>query len=152
MLEEMPTEVLNPQRVRRRILMLEKLQADPEFVQTMTRPLNIVASAKKKGIPFATEGALARIDVAALDSVEAVTLYTLLKSQEESLRRSVAEGNGLQITRAVENLADPIRKFFDSTMVMAEEEDIRFARLSLMQATSDQILCVGDFSKLVVAG
>ncbi|MBS1721175.1 MAG: glycine--tRNA ligase subunit beta [Armatimonadetes bacterium] len=152
MLEEVPTEVLNPQRVRRRILMLEKLQADPEFVQTMTRPLNIVASAKKKEIPFATEGALAQIDVAALDSVEAVTLYTLLKSQEESLQRSVAEGNGLQITRAVENLADPIRKFFDSTMVMAEEEDIRFARLSLMQATSDQILCVGDFSKLVVAG
>ena len=49
-------------------------------------------------------------------------------------------------------LRQPIDAFFDSTMVMAEDEHVRFARLTLLEACRHDILLGGDFSKVVIEG
>lgn len=148
-LEDMPESVTNPRAVKMRCLVLESLSKDKEFVQTATRPLNIVASAAKKGEPFEKDSPLESIDVAAIDSVDGVTLYRVLKDQQATLESAMLSLDGYQVAEHVRRLAGPINAFFDTTMVMAEESDVRAARLSLMHATCLQLLCAGDFSKLV---
>lgn len=143
--------VTSPRLVKLRALIMESLSADKDFVQTATRPLNIVASARKKAIPFALDAPLDEIDIAALDSVDGVTLYRVVKEQEAALASAELAADGYKVAELVRKLAEPINAFFENTMVMAEEEDVRFARLSLMQAVSLQLLRAGDFSKLVNA-
>jgi len=46
-------------------------------------------------------------------------------------------------------LEGPINAFFESTMVMVDDEGVRDARLSLLQAVSDALMAAGDFSLLV---
>lgn len=147
-LKDLVSEVTSPQRVKLRSIILEGFVGHKEFIQTATRPINIVSSARKKAIPFAEVDPLRSLDLAALDSTEGAGLYTVLLAQQDALESAVRAGNGIEVVKLVQNLADPIVKFFDTTMVMAEEEDIRFARLSLMQATALQLLAAGDFSKL----
>ncbi len=152
MLTDFPVEILSPQRVKLRTIMLEAFADSIGFIQTATRPINIVAAAKKKGIPFSQDKALEELDLAALDSTDGASLYTTLKKQDDAIAAAVAKGDGLVVVKMVKNLADPITRFFESTMVMAEQEDVRFARLSLMQATTKQLFAVGDFSKIVMEG
>jgi len=151
LLGDFPQEVTAPQRVRLRTEMLTSLLPDVGFIQTATRPINIVSSARKKEIPFLTENPLG-LDLAALDSADAAGLYTTLSGHQKALDDAVDKGDKGEVLRLVCQLGDPIVKFFDSTMVMAEEEDVRFARLSLMWATALQLFAVGDFSKLVLEG
>lgn len=150
-LREYRWEATIPQGVRTRIDVLQSLVADTAFVQTATRPLNIVAAAKKKGIDYAWEDPLGKLDVAALDSVDGAALYTVLKGQEDALFKASRERDAAGVAAGVKALAEPINRFFDTTMVMAEQEDVRYARLSLMHAASLQLLTAGDFSKLVQA-
>ena len=52
------------------------------------------------------------------------------------------------VAGAIRNLQAPINAFFESTMVMVEDEQVRHARLTLLHAACLQILSAGDFSKL----
>ncbi len=45
-------------------------------------------------------------------------------------------------------MKEPVDRFFDDVMVMAEEEDIRRNRLALLTAIAELFLSVGDFSKM----
>jgi len=49
-------ELLSPRRVRVRLAAMTTLTSDPAFVQTATRPANIVAAASAKGMSFSSEG------------------------------------------------------------------------------------------------
>ena len=46
-------------------------------------------------------------------------------------------------------LVDPINKFFDDVMVMAEDEKIKNNRLALLSAVKDVTHCVGDLNSIV---
>ncbi|WP_409341318.1 glycine--tRNA ligase subunit beta [Paenibacillus sp. MBLB4367] len=46
-------------------------------------------------------------------------------------------------------LSEPIRRFFDTVMVMAEDESIRANRLAMLARISNELKKIADFSKLV---
>lgn len=142
---------LLPKTVRFRVGLVTELAKDEAFVQTLTRPLNILVGPSKKGIPFAKENALASVDGARLDSKEGEALLAVLKGQSEAITKAAASLDSAVLSM-LRNLAGPINQFFEAAMVLVEDENVRYARLSLMQATVDQILLAGDVSKLVFGG
>jgi Glycyl-tRNA synthetase, beta subunit len=56
------------------------------------------------------------------------------------------------ICTLLQSLAAPINAFFDTTMVMAEDPEIRSSRLALLQIAQNQLLTAGDFTKIVIEG
>ncbi len=137
-----------PQAVRFRTRVLGRVAGDTAFVQTATRPLNIVQTARRKAIPVG-EG-LSDLDRDKLDSAEGLSLLDRLTANESPLasaaRAEVVEG----VVACLQALIEPITRFFDSTMVMVDDPDVRFARLTLLEACCRQLLVAGDFSKIVM--
>lgn len=134
-----PDLVFRPGELHVRLLMMTALAADIEFVQAATRPLNIVAAADKKGIPKA------RLEESKLDSAEGLTLLHAVRkiTGGTPMRPSAVQLKALQA---------PIDRFFESTMVMVDDPEVRDARLAMLREVCDVLLRVGDFSKLVIAG
>jgi glycyl-tRNA synthetase beta chain len=149
--------ILVPSLIATRIAALDFLASDHGFVQTATRPINILSAAKKKGAKFSELGVglhdsqdKAKFQDA-LDSTEGRTLYDAAiaaKGIGESLRNGSSEG----VISAAKCLEKPINAFFDSTMVMAEDETTRYARLTLVQLVALELRVIGDFTKLVLEG
>ncbi len=143
---------LSPRKVKVRCECVSRLGADVSFVQTATRPLNIVAAAVKKNFEFDTTHPLDSIQQGNLDSAEGVSLFEALTRNASILVKAVQDEDCDKIVECLQTLTAPINRFFESTMVMAEQVEVRYARLSLMQATAQQLLLAGDFSKLVIEG
>jgi glycyl-tRNA synthetase beta chain len=141
-----------PREVRTRVEALQLLADDLPFVQTATRPLNIVSAARRKGVPFAEDRPLEQLRDDALASADGTALAALLRNLDQAVRNAALTEDQNEIARLLRSLAEPINRFFESTMVMDENPDTRFARLSLMQAAAEQFLVAGDFSKLVEEG
>ena len=59
-----------------------------------------------------------------------------------------SEGKYLELLENMLVLKDPVDRFFDEVMVMAEDEDLRKNRLNMMTAIGSLILEVGDISKM----
>ncbi len=145
-------EVMSPRRVKVRTECMEVLGKDVAFVQTARRPLNIVASARRDGFDFASADPLQALNPQLLDSAEGQDLFTVLVAQQASLAAAEAKEDVAEIIRLTQNLAGPINRFFDTTMVMAENPEVRYARLTLLVAASQQLIVAGDFSKVVIEG
>lgn len=148
MLADMRWELAMPQGVRLRAGLLASLVDEPTVIQTATRPLNIVAAAKKKGIAYGFEDPLAQVKDGDLDSEDGLALLKVLKAQEETVFKAAREHDGETLLKCFRALLDPINAFFDKTMVMVDDESIRFARLTLLHAASLQILAVGNVTAL----
>lgn len=142
----------SPKVVRFRTQVLAEMVKDTAFVQTATRPLNIVAAAVRKGEEIGTDNALSRLEHSALESAEGLELLQLLSEQDAAVSTAVAAQDGAGLVSLLNNLREPINRFFDTTMVMADQPEVRYARLTLLHATSQQLLTAGDFSKIVIEG
>lgn len=139
-------ESMRPQGVRRRLELLGRLADDTAFVQTATRPLNILKSAVEKGIPFVGEGAASHVDLDCLDSEPGRELFEAVKVLAFEMSDPAAEVDALK------SLEGPINRFFDSTMVMVEDEKVRTARLNLLSAVGERLRMAGDWTKIVIGG
>jgi glycyl-tRNA synthetase beta chain len=151
-LADVPAEVTTPRAVRMRVRCMELVAADVPFIQTATRPLNIVADARKKGIAFVEENPLAGLSLEALQSPTGVALHQALIVREEQIAKAAAEERAEDLISLLRGLQKPITDFFEGTMVMVDEEDVRSARLTLLQAASLQLRKAGDFTKIVIEG
>lgn len=145
-------EVTRPQDIRFRTGLFEALVTDPSFVQTTTRPINIVASAAKKGFQYGVSNSLDEVVPGDLQSLEGEQLLEILRVTESRLASGFANGSIEDCVSALRELQKPINAFFESTMIMAEEETVRFARLTLLNAASQVLFKAGDFSKIVIDG
>lgn len=153
LLDPRGAETTLPQQVRFRTDVMTRIAEDVEFVQTATRPINIVIAAKRKGIEYGSDEPMRRLEHSALESAEGLELLQTLSEGEDDLFRAARERNGDEVVRLLERLRAPINRFFDTTMVMTDDQpDVRYARLTLMHACALQLLAAGDFSKLVIAG
>ncbi|MDX2064598.1 MAG: glycine--tRNA ligase subunit beta [Fimbriimonadaceae bacterium] len=150
MMREHRWELTIPQGIRFRIAALQNFLTSPAEIQTATRPLNLVASARKKGIEYAFTDPVGALASVRLDSSEGEALAEIVRSQEDDLMRAAREGDVATVVAGVRRLIDPINAFMDGTMVMAEDEAVRFARLTLLHAVSLQLLHAGDFTRIVV--
>ena len=124
---------------------MQSLAKDIPFVQTATRPLNIVASAIKKELDFGQ-------DTAALNSPEGEALLQASKALDDRLREAVSNENASALCEALKALEAPINAFFESTMVMSENVAERNSRLALLARVSKQLQLAGDFARIVVEG
>jgi glycyl-tRNA synthetase beta chain len=146
----LPTDVAgatDPQGVQFRVGVLQTLVQDSAFVQTATRPLNIVASARGKGIAFAEETPLEQVDPKDLASPEGEALLSALREMAPNMTPDATELMG-----QLRSLEAPINRFFDATMVMVDDVATRTARLNLLNACGQRFLLAGDFSRIVIAG
>lgn len=138
---------LCPQCIRFAAGAMEIAERDTAFVQTATRPLNIVSAARKKGIAFSADAPISQAD-----SPDAEALDAANREVEAALNQAAATWNAEEAVRQLKRLEAPINGFFDSTMVMVEDETVRAARLAVLERTSRHLLTVGDFSRIVQEG
>jgi len=138
-------ELTVPQAVKFRAEVLTKLAADEKFVQTATRPLNLVASAIKKGIPV---GSIADATDAELADENGVALKAVVGGLWESVHAAERSGDANQLAELLPQLERPINAFIDGAMIMTDNESERFARLSLLNAVGTLLLTAGDFTKI----
>ena len=143
---------LNPRQVRMRVAALAALADDTKFIQTATRPLNIVAAAEKKDLPFSKNDPRLGLERSKLDSATGEKLADMLQEVEQPLYEARQKEDAPAVVALLRKLEGPINDFFDSTMVMVDEPEVRFARLTLLNAAREQLLVAGDFSKLVIQG
>lgn len=134
--------VTQPKRVKFRAEVMQALRTQAELVQTLLRPVNILAAAEKKGLAIGDtpESGSELADGLAVASASAV------KAVKGSLTSLDHEGalSALQATAA------PINAYFEGTMVMAEDETLRAQRLALVSQAAQPAHLIGDVRKLVL--
>ena len=122
---------------------------DTEFLQTATRPINIVSAAIKKGIPVPRDARPEDVDSTRLDS-EAGAL--LLVAAHEAKKATDGTSDTAAVFVALKKLEGPINKFFTDTMVMVDDAAVRDERLKLLSVVSNLLFQAGDLSKIVIEG
>ncbi|MBX3118085.1 MAG: glycine--tRNA ligase subunit beta [Fimbriimonadaceae bacterium] len=142
-----PSRAFNPEAVKFGLECVKLIADDIPLIQTATRPINIVSAAEQKGIGFEKLAPLQSLDRTALDSAEGLSLALALDEANAADKSTPGK-----MVAALRKLQGPINAFFDSTMVMVEDEKVRTARLTLLQAARIQLLQACDFTKIVVEG
>lgn len=76
-------------------------------------------------------------------------LYNTWKRVHEVYETHMASGKEHEALEVLSELTDPITKFFDSVMVMAEDSQIRHNRLSLLGHLAADLKRFADFNRIV---
>ncbi len=88
------------------------------------------------------------IDKSRLDEAAERELHDHLVAAREAVEPARAEGNYQAVLKRLAELRDPVDRFFDQVMVMAEDPALRNNRLALLQELRDSFLAVADISRL----
>ncbi|MCH8978710.1 MAG: glycine--tRNA ligase subunit beta [Armatimonadetes bacterium] len=147
-----PEAVLDPRRFKLRLEAMIAAAEDTGFVQTATRPINIVAAALKKGIEIPDSPEPAVVDAGELDSPDGAALLKAATAASDATEAAFAAEDSSALLQGLRELSGPIDAFFDSTMVMVDDEAVRDERLKLLRLVSNLLLLAGDFSKIVIEG
>lgn len=151
-LDRSSTVALDPRLFAIRLACMEYANTDTEFVQAATRPINIVIAAEKKSIDVPEDPALEDIDRTKLDSSEGDALLDATTVAKSAVESALAEEQAKGVVIALRELKAPIDAFFDSTMVMVDDEAVRDERLKMLKCVSNLLLQAGDFTKIVIEG
>ncbi len=143
-LENDENALLNPRGVRFRVEALSLASADVSLVQTFTRPLNIVAAARKKGVSVTSGTGPER-----LDGDPGTALHAAVEDAKAKVMEAVMTEDAAALRATLQGLVGPINGFFESTMVMAEDEAVRDARLGLLARVGNLLSHAGDWTKIV---
>lgn len=108
-------------------------------VDSLTRVSNLAAKA--------AEGVV--IQPSLLKEDAELKLYETWQAIHTSYREALASRNTAEALLILSGLKDAVTGFFDSVMVMAEDEDIRANRLALLAGIDADSRIFADFSKLV---
>jgi len=76
-------------------------------------------------------------------------LHESFLTVSEAVSREIANGDYNVALRNIARLQKPVDRFFEAVLVMAEEEEIRVNRLSLLKDISSLFHKLADFSKVV---
>ena len=94
----------------------------------------------------------AKVEASALVEAASRALEEARSSAEAGVRSAVSDDDLDGAVRELLSLRRPIDDFFDSVMVMTEDETLRAARLALLGRVRDLFAGIGDFSKVVLEG
>ena len=114
-------------------------EAAPTLIQAATRVANLC---KKIEEETAINPQLFEVEA------ETVLHTAAMEANKEVLAASVKYDYAAVLAEATK-LVDPINKFFDDVMVMAEDEKIKNNRLALLSAVKDVTHAVGDLNAIV---
>lgn len=150
LVEAVKASALDPQGLRFQLSVLTELAGDREFVQTATRPINILAAALEKGQfdPSASGSTWEE----SLDSADGTALHAAAKTASIVLSNPDSARDKETVVTLLKELAAPINRFFESTMIMAEDPKVRAARLELVALVASVLKTGGDWSKVVFEG
>ena len=81
-----------------------------------------------------------------------VALWECIDNNEKDIQAHLEQKNYMQALQLMAKLRDPIDAFFDKVMVMAEDQEQRKNRISLLARVRRLFLQVADFSLIVVKG
>lgn len=123
---------------------LALISEDSDLISTLSRPLNILAAAEKKGIEPDADALASALK----ESVE-LSLDQQTSATEAALIEAIKLERPEELASALRSLAPAINAFFDTIMVMVEDEAVRNARLGLLARVRDVINRIGDVTKLV---
>ncbi|MBN2539533.1 MAG: glycine--tRNA ligase subunit beta [Deltaproteobacteria bacterium] len=125
----------------RKIEAMEGFKKHPDF-----EPLAI---AFKRVVNILKDFEGGSIDAAVFDSSAEANLYNSFADIRERANGCIDEGRYSEALSEMASLRKPVDTFFDEVMVMAEDEKIRFNRLSLLGEISKLFHRIADFSKIV---
>ncbi len=132
----MPVAVL----ARARALSATKEDQDfQELLTSFTRAYNLAKKA---------EGAVIKPEYLA-DAADK-ELYQALQQAEEAAVSAIKAQDYVAALKAMATLAQPIASFFDSVMVMVDDENVRNTRLGLLDRVVSLTQNVGDLSRIVM--
>jgi glycyl-tRNA synthetase beta chain len=80
---------------------------------------------------------------------ELFSTFTIIK---ENVSPLIANGDFAKAQNIIFKMQSPLTSFFDRILVMAEDKKTRQNRLALLQAISELLLQVADYSQVVVEG
>ena len=140
------SDLYSPKVVMMRLICMYQASKSSDlsnFVQAATRSMNIVQSAEKKGIHIPDE-------IGSLDSEAGKKLKSKLENVSQLVNELEKERDAAGLLKTLVQLEEVIHDFFETTMIMVEDEKVRDARLALLKKCSDLFFKAGDFSKLNV--
>lgn len=135
-------DLLNPLVIQFRVLMARELAGEPELLSTLSRPLNLWSAAQKQGLNGSG-------DTAHLQSAEGEQLRQQATQAAAGLNEAYGRRDAVAVKAAFVALSTPIHQFFESTMVMAEDTQVRDARLALVRQLTEMIRPAGDITKII---
>lgn len=128
-------------RAWEKIRAMEAFKSHPDF-----RPLAI---AFKRVVNIIREFRNGAVDPAAFAVPEERNLHAAFLQIRQSVLTHIAGGDYASALVEMARLREPVDAFFDTVLVMAPEENIRFNRLSLLREISTLFHDVADFSRIV---
>ncbi|HHX95210.1 MAG TPA: glycine--tRNA ligase subunit beta [Clostridia bacterium] len=117
---------------------LREFRQDPGFEALLTGFTRAAHLAQKA--PGGT------VDPSLLEDSAETALYSALQDASVKARQYIEKGDYLRALREISHLREPIDTFFDSVMVMVDEEKVRNNRLALLAAVSGFMGSVADLS------
>jgi glycyl-tRNA synthetase beta chain len=135
-------DLLNPLVIQFRVLMARELAGEPELLSTLSRPLNLWSAAQRQGLNGSG-------DTADLQSAEGEQLRQQATQAAAGLNEAYERRDAMAVKAAFVALSTPIHQFFESTMVMAEDTQVRDARLALVRQLTEMIRPAGDITKII---
>lgn len=111
--------------------------------ELLKRAKNIQRQAREKGIQFPN----AETPEHLLEPAEK-ELAARVTSVHASIQKNYREGRYAEVIAAIASLQPPLNAFFDSVMVMVEDETVRANRLALLARTESVVRWAADFSEL----
>ncbi|MBT0586668.1 glycine--tRNA ligase subunit beta [Alteromonas oceanisediminis] len=79
-----------------------------------------------------------------------IALYKALESTKSAIRQPLEAGHYADVLAEVASLKEPVDTFFDSVMVMADDEEIRNNRIALLGELRSVFECTADISRLSI--
>lgn len=140
--------LLEPKTVRARAQAMAVLDKDATLVVTLRRPLTILASAERKGALDLPDA----LSPEALDSDSGVALASAMVKASREVHHGLRREEPALVAQELRDLAGFVHDFFEGTMIMAEDPQVRTHRLKLVAETAAVILSVGDFTRIVLEG
>ncbi|OPY18914.1 MAG: Glycine--tRNA ligase beta subunit [Syntrophus sp. PtaB.Bin075] len=128
-------------QVIKKIEAMESFKAHPAY-----EPLAI---AFKRAGNILKEFRNGRIDPALFSAAEENQLYSTLLEARARVVKALEKDDYPAALLELAALRQPIDHFFESVMVMVDEENIRFNRLSLLEALFSIFRRIADFSRIV---
>ena len=124
-----------------KIRAMADFKSDPDF-----QPLAIAFKRVVNIIHGFQNGA---VDPALLSGPEEKNLHEAFLKIRETVLTHISGGDYSAVLFDLARLREPVDAFFEAVLVMAEDEKVRFNRLSLLEEISTLFHDVADFSKIV---
>lgn len=116
----------------------EGLAALDKAVEAFTRAANLAGKAENDNI-----------DPALFETKEELELYNVCEEASRRIDLLTANSDYVGALQAVAELSEPISNFFNSVMVMVEDEKVRDNRLALLLRIKGLTMGIADFSRIV---